>query len=194
MITPRPRLLGGKMHIGDAQQDFRRAYVGGGPGVLVSGLVWLAAASTAQSQGIGRGFAVLFLGGMIIHPVSTILCRTLFGRAKEATGNPLAGVALESTIAMIGGLVAAWILIPLRAEYVFPVAAIAAGTRYAVFKTIYGDRLFWLLAGLMSGVGLMVIFGGAPLPLSPAFAVGGIEVMFAGLFLARNHRSRPLTA
>jgi hypothetical protein len=182
------------MHIDDAQQDFRSAYVGGGPGVLVSGLVWLAAASAAQSQGIGRGFAVLFIGGMIIHPVSTVLCRTLFGRVKEATGNPLAGAALESTIAMIGGLVAAWLLIPLRAEYVFPVAAIAAGTRYAVFKTIYGDRLFWLLAGLMSGVGLLVIFVGAPLPLSPAFAVGGIEVMFAGLLLARNHRSRPLTA
>ncbi len=176
------------MYIDDAQQDFRRAYVGGGPGVLVSGLVWLAAASAAQSQGIGRGFAVLFIGGMIIHPVSTVLCRTLFGRAKEATGNPLAGAALESTIAMIGGLVAAWLLIPLRVEYVFPVAAIAAGTRYAVFKTVYGDRLFWLLAGLMSGVGLLVIFVGAPLPLSPAFAVGGIEVMFAGLLLARNHR------
>jgi len=182
------------MYIDDAQQDFRRAYVDWGPGVLVSGLVWLAAASTAQSQGIGRGFAVLFVGGMIIHPVSTVLCRTLFGRAKEATGNPLAGAALESTIAMIGGLVAAWLLIPLRSEYVFPVAAIAAGTRYAVLKTIYGDRLFWLLAGLMSGVGLLVIFVGAPLPLSPAFAVGGIEVMFAGRFLARNHRSRPLTA
>lgn len=64
------------MYIDDAQQDFRRAYVGGGPGVLVSGLVRLAAASAAQSQGIGRGFAVLFIGGMIIHPVSTVLCRT----------------------------------------------------------------------------------------------------------------------
>lgn len=77
------------MHINDAQQDFRRAYVDGGPGLLVSGLVWLAVASTAQSQGIGRGFAVLFIGGMLIHPVSTVLCRTLFGRTKEATGNPL---------------------------------------------------------------------------------------------------------
>jgi len=181
------------MHIIEAQQEFRRAYVGGGPGVLVSGMVWLAAAITAQSQGVGRGFTVLFIGGMIIHPVSTFLCRTLFGRAKEAPGNPLAGAALESTIAMIGGLVAAWLLIPLRAEYVFAVAAIAAGTRYALFKTIYGDRLFWLLASLMSGVGLLVIFGEASLPLSPAMAAGGIEVMFASLLLVRNLRSRPLT-
>jgi len=182
------------MHINDAQQDFRRAYVDGGPGLLISGLVWLAAASTTQSQGTGRGFAVLFIGGMIIHPISTVLCRTLFGRAKEAPGNPLAGAALESTIAMIGGLVAAWLLIPLHAEYVFPVAAIAAGTRYALFKTIYGDSVFWLLAGLLTGVGLLVIFVGAQFPLSPGFAVGGIELVFASLFLARNRRSRPLTA
>ncbi len=182
------------MHIDEAQNEFRRSYVGGGPGVLVSGLVWLAAAMTAQSQGVGRGFAVLFIGGMIIHPVSTILCRTFFGRAKEAAGNPLAGAALESTIAMIGGLIAAWLLIPLRPEYVFAVAAIAAGTRYALFKTIYGDRLFWLLAGLMSGVGLLVIFGGGPVPLSPAYAVGAIEVIVAGLLLVRNLRPRPLTA
>ncbi|SFP99236.1 DUF7010 family protein [Sphingomonas rubra] len=180
------------MHINEAQQDFRRAYVGGSPGVLVSGLVWLAAAITSQGHGVGRGFAVLFIGGMIIHPLSTVLCRKVFGRAKEVAGNPLAGAALESTISMIGGLVAAWLLIPLRAEYVFAVAAIAAGTRYAMFKTIYGDRLFWLLAGLMSGVGVLVIFGAVP-SLSPAFAVGGLEVIFAGIFLARNLRSRPLT-
>jgi hypothetical protein len=181
------------MQIDEAQQDFRRAYVGGAPGVLVSGLVWLAAAITAQSQGVGRGFAVLFIGGMIIHPISTFLCRTLFGRAKEAAGNPLAGAALESTIAMIGGLVAAYLMIPLRAEYVFAIAAIAAGTRYALFRTIYDDRLYWLLTVLMSGVGLLVIVSGAPLPVSPALAVGGIEVVFAGLLLARNLRSRPLT-
>jgi hypothetical protein len=181
------------MHIDEAQQEFRRAYVGGGPGVLVSGLVWLAAAVTAQSQGVPRGFAVLFIGGMIIHPVSTFVCRTLFGRAKEAAGNPLAGAALESTIPMIGGLIAAWLFIPLRAEYVFAVAAIAAGTRYALFKTIYGDRLFWLLSGLMSGVGLLVIFGGVRASLSPTFAVGGIEVVFAVLLLARNLRLRQLT-
>ncbi|MBB3349696.1 DUF7010 family protein [Sphingomonas sp. BK069] len=181
------------MGIDEAQQDFRRAYVGGGPGVLVSGLVWLAAAITAQSQGVGRGFAVLFIGRMIIHPVSTSLCRTMFGRSREVTGNPLAGAALESTIAMIGGLVTPWLLIPLRPDFVFPVAAIAAGTRYALFKTIYGDRLFWLLACLMSGVGLLVIFGGAPMSLSTAFAIGGIEVIFAGLLLTRNLRSPPLT-
>lgn len=33
------------MSIDEAQRDMRRAYVGGGPGAIVSALVWLAAAS-----------------------------------------------------------------------------------------------------------------------------------------------------
>jgi hypothetical protein len=181
------------MTIEEAQQDFRRAYVGGGPGVLVSGLVWLVAAFIAHNQGVERGFAVLFIGGMMIHPVSTFACRKLFNRRKETAGNPLAGAALESTVAMIGGLVAAWLFIPLRAEYVFPIAAIAAGTRYLLFKTLYGDRLFWLLGGVMTGVGLLVIFDLATLPATPAFAVAAIELAVAVALLMRL-RSEPLIA
>jgi hypothetical protein len=140
----------------------------------------------AQSHGIGRAFAVLFFGGMLIYPVSTVLCRTLFGRRKEAAGNPLAGAALESTFPMIGGLIAAWLFLPLRPDYVFAVAAIAAGTRYALFRTLYNDRLFWLLAGAMSGVGLLVIVIGTRLPFSPAILVGAIELTFAAILLARH--------
>ena len=182
------------MTIEEAQQDFRRAYAGGGPGVLVSGIVWLAAAIIAHYHGTERGFAALFIGGMAIHPVSTFVCRRLFNREKEATGNPLGGAALESTVAMIGGLAAAWLFIPLRPDYVFPVAAIAAGTRYAIFKTLYGDRLFWLLGGLMTGAGLLIIFEGSALPVAPAFAVGAIEVVVGAILLLRVRRPEPLTA
>lgn len=161
---------------------------------MVSGLVWLIAAVIAHGEGIERGFAALFIGGMAIHPVSTFVCRKLYNRAKEAAGNPLPGAALESTIAMIGGLVVAWLFIPLRSEYVFPVAAIAAGTRYAIFKTLYGDRLFWLLGALMTGVGLLEIYDLAASPMAPAFAVGAIEVVFAAVLLIRVRHPKPMMA
>jgi hypothetical protein len=182
------------MTIEEAQQDFRRAYVGGGPGVLVSGLVWLLAAVIAHNHGIERGFAALFIGGMAIHPVSTFACRKLFNREKEVAGNPFPGTAVESTVAMIGGLVAAWLFIPLRADFVFPIAAIAVGTRYAIFKTLYGDRLFWLLGGLMTGVGLLVVFDLAALPAASPFVVGAIEVVVAAVLLMRVQRSEQLMA
>src|SRR5687767_12752750 len=137
------------MTVRDAQRDLRRAFVGGGPGVFVSGLVWFAAAMIERGQGIGTAFAVMFFGGMLIFPVGTVACRLLFRWEKEGPGNPLGAIALESTIAMIGGLLAAWLFLPLRPELVFPIAAIAVGTHYAVFRTVYGDALFWVLGGLI---------------------------------------------
>ncbi|MEO9132275.1 MAG: hypothetical protein ABI240_13830 [Sphingomonas sp.] len=146
------------MVISDAQRDLRRAYVGGGPGVLVSASIWFAAAFVQRAHGVGTGFAVLFLGGMMIFPVSKLLCRIAFRRENESSANPLGMTALESTVAMIGGLFAAWLFLPSQPMLVFPLAAIAVGTHYAVFKTIYGDRSFWILGAVVTAIGLADIF------------------------------------
>ena len=82
------------MKISEAQQDMRRAYVGGGPGVLVSGCVWCLAALVQQSQGIGMTFAVLFVGGMLIFPLSKLIVRFGFHRDNESPENPLGITAL----------------------------------------------------------------------------------------------------
>jgi hypothetical protein len=170
------------MRVDDAQRDLRRAYVGGGPGVFISGSIWVAAALVEKSWGIGPAFAMLFFAGMLIFPLSVLACRLLFRRERESADNPLGIVALESTIAMIGGLFAAWLFLPYRPDYVFPLAAIAVGTHYAVFKTVYGDWLFWLLGGLITAVGLLGIYRLVPIPGGPIVAVGAVELIFA-LFL-----------
>jgi hypothetical protein len=124
------------MVISDAQLDLRRAYVGGGPGVMVSGLIWLAATYIQHAQGIGTGFAALFFGGMLIFPGTKLVCRTMFHRENESSSNPFGMTVLESTIAMIGGLFAAWLFLSSQPALVFPLAAIAVGTHYFVFKTV----------------------------------------------------------
>ena len=173
------------MTIRDAQRDLRRAFVGGGPGVFVSALVWFAAAAVERSEGVAPAFAGLFLGGMLIFPLSAVASRLLFRREKEASDNPLGAIALESTIAMIGGLFAAWLFIRFQPAYVFPLAAIAVGTHYAVFKTVYGDALFWVLGGLITAIGLLSIFKIAPIPGGPILSVGVIELLFAVLLTVR---------
>lgn len=173
------------MTVDEAQRDLRRAYVGGGTGVFVSALVWFAAASVEPSRGVGFAFAVLFFGGMLIFPLSTLASRLAFRRERESPDNPLGGVALESTIAMIGGLFAAWLFLPHRPDLVFPLAAIAVGTHYAVFKTVYGDRLFWLLGGLITAIGVLGIYAVAPIPGGPILAVGVIELVFAFVLTLR---------
>lgn len=176
------------MTVNDAQQDFRRAYVGGGPGVFVSGTVWTVAALVESSRGTATAFAVLFVGGMLIFPLSTALCRFLFGREKESADNGLGRVALESTFAMLGGLFAAWLFLRFEPDYVFPLAAIAVGTHYAAFRTLYGDGLFWLLGALITGVGLLAIYPILPLPGGPIFLVGAIELLFAAILTTRATR------
>lgn len=177
------------MRVYEAQRDIRRAYVGGGPGVFVSASVWLAAALIERSHGVGAAFAALFFGGMLIFPLAALSARLLFRREKEAADNPLGGTALESTIAMIGGLLAAWLFLPFEPAYVIPLAAVAVGTHYFVFKTVYGDRLFWLLGGLITAVGLVAIFEAAPIPGGPAIAVAAIELVFAVALTIRATRS-----
>lgn len=176
------------MEIIAAQRDLRRAYVGGGPGVFVSALVWFAAAAVERSQGVGTAFAILFFGGMLIFPLATLAARLLFRRAKEASDNPFGMVAVESTVAMIGGLFAAWLFLPFRPDWVFPLAAIAVGTHYAVFKTMYGDRSFWLLGALITAVGFAAIYDAIPIPGGPILAVGLVELVFAILLTLRARR------
>ena len=175
--------------INEAQRDISRAFVGGGPGVFVSAMAWFAAAYVEATQGIGPAFIFLFFAGMLIFPLSLIASRFLFGRAKEASGNPLGMVALESTVAMIGGLFAAWLMLRFEPAYVFPLAAIAVGTHYAVFKTVYGDRLFWLLGALITGAGLISIFDAGPLPGGLIAVVGIIELLFAIILTMRDRRA-----
>lgn len=183
------------MIITDVQDDLRRAYVGGGPGAVVSGLVWLVAAVAMLRYGTGAGFAHLFIGGVLIFPLSKLVCRLLFRRASEMPGNPGGTIVLESTAALIAGLVAAWVILPQRPELVFPLAALAVGTRYFVFQSAYGDRTYWLLAAAVTGAGL----AGAFLPPFRALVPVAVSLVELGFGLAitlgevRRDRLRPPT-
>jgi hypothetical protein len=131
---------------------------------------------------------------MLIFPLTVLISRQLFMRAPASRSNPLSSLIPESTVAMMGGLFAAWLFLSSRPTYVFPVAAIAVGTHYAVFRTAYGDTLFWILAGLITAVGALDILSYLKLPGGPALAVGLIEIAFGILLTARNHKAHPRDA
>lgn len=176
------------MLIAEAQRDLRRAYVGGGVGVVISGLVWTAAAIVLRDRGVGPGFIALFVGGMLIFPLTKLVCTVALHRAAETAGNPYGMLVLECTIAMIGGLFAAWLFLPLKPALVFPLAAIAVGTHYFVFRTAYGNRLFWLLAALVTAAGCAEIFVGAMRGWT-APLVAAIELVFGLVLLSGAKRS-----
>ena len=169
-----------------AQAELRHSYVRGGPGAFVSGLVWLVAAITADSRGVATGFTVLFFGGMAIFPLGALAVRGIFRRPSPSAGNPGPGVVIETVFPMIGGLLAAWLLLPHRPELVFPVAAIAVGSHYFGFRTAYGDVGYWVLAAVMCGVGTAAIFSQVLPPEAVAWIIAGVEMGFGVWFTIRG--------
>ncbi len=175
------------MTVEEAQAEIRHCYGGGGMGMIVSGLVWMVAAYVVSRHGIGPGFTALFVGGMLIFPLSAVAAKFLLRRPKPSPANPLGLLALESTIAMIGCLFAAWLFVPLRAGFVFPIAAIAVGLHYLAFRTVYGDRTYWLLGALMATVGFAGLYVAALGAGLLAIAISAIEIAF-GLFVIMRER------
>ena len=177
------------MHFADAQADLRRAYTDGGPGVFISGLVWLVAAIAEARTDVQTGFVVLFVGGIFIFPLALLANRVFLRRESESKDNPGGMLVLESTIAMIAGLFAAWLFLDSKPEYVMPLAAIMVGTHYFAFKTAYGERNFWLLAAIVTVVGFAGIYHFLPLPGSVAFSVATIELAFGAVVTFKALRS-----
>jgi hypothetical protein len=182
------------MHITEAQQDNRRAFVGGGPGAFVSGALWLSASLVLKHKGIGAAFVFIFFGGMLIFPLTLLISRQLFKRAPVSQSNSLGRVVPESTVAMIGCLFASWLFLSSKPMYVFPLAAVAVGTHYASFCTVFGDKLFWARAGLITAVGVLDILGYVRFPEGPALAVGILEIAFGVLLTARERQARPVNS
>lgn len=172
------------MEITAAQAELRHAYLRGGPGAIVSGCVWLSAALVASARGVPTGFVVLFFGGMLIFPISKLIVGLFFKRGTVTPGNPGGLAVIETVFPMIGGLLAAWLLLPYRPDWVFAMAAIAVGAHYFGFRTAYGDWTNWVLGGALCVVGLGSIFLRFPEPPAVPFVIAAVEILF-GAWLIR---------
>lgn len=176
------------MQLSEAQTDLRRAYVDGGPGTVISGLVWTAAAMVLARAGVAAGFAVLFFGGMLIFPLSLVVNRGLLGRPGESGENPLGRLVLESTVAMIAGLFAAWLFLRHDPGLVMPLAAIAVGAHYFAFRTAYGLTVFWSLGAVIVAMGVGAVYGVVPGGGFLPVAVGVVEIAFGLILTVRALR------
>lgn len=180
------------MQLATAQLELRESYVRGGPGAVVSGVLWLAAGVIATNLGVADGFTVLFFGGMLIYPIATTIVRTVFRRPPTSKENPGGLLVIETVFPMIGGLFAAWLLMPYRPEFVFSLAAIAVGAHYFGFRTAYGDRTYWVLAALMCSVGVAAILVKIPAGSAVPYIIGVIEILF-GVWLTWAGRTTSKT-
>lgn len=169
-----------------AQRELRRAYLRGGPGTFVSGLVWLVAGAAAHQRGVRAGFLLLYFGGMLIFPLSQLITRGLLREPTHQPGTLGARIVGETVVPMLGGLLGAWLLLPYRPLLVFPVAAVAVGAHYFGFGSAYGDRTFWLLGSILCAIGLIPIFLITAPAHMVAYAVSGVELLIGSWLTARS--------
>src|SRR6478735_12655833 len=160
------------MEIQNAQADMRHGYFGGAFGLFASAAMWLAAGGVAAGGATKTAVIVLFVGGMLIHPLA-MLASKLAGRpGAHRKGNPLGALALESTVILLLGVMLALLLAQFRIELFFPAMLLVIGGRYLVFQTLYGRRVYWLCGGVLAGLGIAAAM--LKLPASAVALAGGI--------------------
>ncbi|MEM8863168.1 MAG: hypothetical protein AAGD96_33075 [Chloroflexota bacterium] len=155
------------MIISDAQKNMVVAYLGGGPGMLVSGIVWVIAGLFGQFVGVQAAVLALFIGGMFIFPGGQQLSRLLGRTGSHEPGNPMGTLALEGTFLLFIGIFLSFVLVQFQADFFFPTMLLFIGGRYLTFQTIYGMRIYWIIGGLL------ILAGGLCLAFNAPFVWGG---------------------
>lgn len=173
------------MKFEDAQKDMNFSYFGGGTGVLVSGLVWCIAGSVALLYSNQLSMLTLFFGGMFIHPLATLLSKSLKRSGNHDPKNPLGKLALESTIILFVGLFLAFYIAKLQVEWFYPIMLMIIGVRYLVFNTLYGIKTYWILGILLMLSGMLCILLNANFVIG-AFIGGVTEILFALVIFSQS--------
>jgi hypothetical protein len=182
------------MTIDQAQHDVREAHLCGGPGMLVSGLLWLASGAVALSVSPRAAMFAISIGGMFIFPLSMLLTRLLGRSALLARANPFGALARESAFIIPLCLPLVFAAAAAHVEWFFPALMLVVGAHYLPFVTLYGLRIYYALGLALIVAGLLLGLGGAGFA-AGAFVGGAIELAFAPFAMRQALRpSRALRA
>ncbi|MFC3193973.1 DUF7010 family protein [Marinicella sediminis] len=168
----------------DAQQDMRTAYLGGATGMLVSGLVWLTAGLVGWQLTVKASVLTLFFGGMLIHPLGVLLDKAMKRAGQHQKGNPLAPLALESTVLLFIGLFIAFVAVQSQPTWFYPIMLLTIGGRYLLFQTLYGMKAYWLIGGALLAAGALCLVYKTPF-VTGAFVGAGIEIVGSWLIFSQ---------
>ena len=167
------------MNITDSQREMRVTFLGGFAGQLVSGSIWLIAAGISDWYQSGYGMAVLFFGSMLIFPLTQGTLHLMGRSSKISPENKLWGLGSQIAFTVPVNFLLVGAATLYREEWFFPAAMIVIGAHYIPFVTLYGMKMFAILALLLvcTGLGLAIYVPGN-------FSLGGwitgiILILFA---------------
>ena len=167
------------MHIAEAQREMRHAFLGGFAGQLISGLIWLAAAAVGTLATPRIAMAMLFFGSMGIFPLTQLTIRAMGRPGKTSVDNKLWALGSQTafTVPLNFLLVGAATLY--NENWFFPAAMIIVGSHYLPFITLYGMKIFGILAGLLILFGAMLALYGPPIFSLGGWITGVLLIIFA---------------
>lgn len=172
------------MNLKALQEDMRSAFLGGGSGVLVSGMIWLMAGISAMHFTKETSLLVLFFGGMLIHPVGVLIDKLLKRSGQAQKGNPLTKLAFENTVFLFVGLFIAYLVYQLQIDWVFSIMLLIIGARYLTFQSVYGMKIYWALGFALIGAGVICLISNQPLFV--AGLAGGVIELIVGIVIIRG--------
>lgn len=176
------------MLVSDAQRDVRLTFMGGFPGQVVSGVIWLVSAALGTWGSTSKAILVLVVGGAFIFPLTQLLLRTMGRRAALDPASPFSGLAMQIAFTIPASLPLIGAAALHRLDWFYPAFLVVVGTHYLPFVFLYGMWTFALLAALMIGGGTWI-----GLTMSGPFSVGGwyggsLLLVFAVLGLVLSAR------
>lgn len=172
------------MSIINAQREMRSGFLGGFAGQLVSGMIWLVSSAISVWSEPRYAMAVLFFGSMFIFPLTQGLLRLLGRPAKVSSENGLwaLGSQIAFTVPINFLLVGAATLY--HEDWFFPAAMIVVGAHYLPFITLYGMKMFGILAVLLVLSGTGFAFYGQSISNLAGWLAAFILIIFA--FIGRQ--------
>ena len=144
------------MDIQDAQREVRSVYMGGFWGQLVSSIIWLVSAALGTWVTPKTSILTVMIGGFFIFPLTQMLLRLSGRRASVSEENPFNSLGMQ--IAFVLGF-SMLLLVPVglyQLNLFFPALMVLLGAHYLPFATLYGMRMFLILAGILIATGVMI--------------------------------------
>jgi hypothetical protein len=169
------------MEIADAQKEMRARFRGAFYGQLVSGVLWLVSASLAVCSSPHAAIATLVVGGFFIFPLTELLVRLGGARAVISATNSLRYLGMQAAFVLPLSML---LLLPVclyRLNWFYPAFMILLGAHYLPFVTLYGMKMFAVLAALLvSGGVLIAMYWSASFDVG-AWFTGATLLVFAGV-------------
>ena len=144
------------MTVQDAEREMRLVYMGGFYGQLVSSVIWLVSGAFGTWVSPKASILTVVIGRFFIFPLTHVLLRLSPRGGSVSNENPFTSVGMQVTFVLPFSML---LLVPVglyRLNWFFPALMILVGAHYLPFATLYGMRMFLLLAGILIAAGVMI--------------------------------------